>query len=284
VITSRLLLVGPFEGARRGGDTPGGGFRTRETGSSELVLVSQRFLAFATIWALGSTLPGASPRANEPVLVELFTSEGCSSCPPADRVLARLLSAPPAGVELIALGEHVDYWDSLGWKDRYSSPDFTQRQEAYARRLGLSGPYTPQLVVDGRIELVGSDEGAARRAISTAARNGGGFATARVVREDASHLYLDVSAEWAGSGAADVLVAFVEGHARSDVSRGENAGRTLDHVAVALSLAPVGHGTGSFQGSVRVPRPGTTGADRLVVFAQEPNGGPIRAAGTVELR
>ena len=268
----------------RRGDAPGGDFRTRETGSSELVHVSQRFLAFMTIWAVGSALPGAFPRANEPVLVELFTSEGCSSCPPADRVLARLLSAPPAGVELIALGEHVDYWDSLGWKDRYSSPDFTQRQEAYARRLGLRGPYTPQLVVDGRIQVVGSDEPAARAAVLEAARTAVGLATARVVREDASHLFLDVSAEWPVPRAAEVLVALVQDHARSEVSRGENAGRTLDHVAIVLSLTPVGRGTGSFRESVLVPRAGTARADRLVVLAQEPNGGPIRAAGAVELR
>ena len=102
------------------------------------------------------------------VLIELFTSEGCSDCPPADVVLQHL-EAGVAGAEVIVLGEHVTYWDRLGWKDRFSADIFTQRQEAYSRRFGLGSVYTPQMVVNGQVEFVGSDEARARKEILKAA-------------------------------------------------------------------------------------------------------------------
>src|SRR5438034_10624758 len=104
-----------------------------------------------------------------PILVELFTSEGCSDCPPADTVLGQLIRTQPiGGAEIVGLGEHVDYWDRLGWKDRFSSAALTGRQQLYQTRFGTESIYTPQMVVDGRAEFVGSDAPAARKAIEKA--------------------------------------------------------------------------------------------------------------------
>jgi len=109
----------------------------------------------------------AAPPA--PILVELFTSEGCSDCPPADALLEKLIAGQPAsGVAIIGLGQHVDYWDRLGWKDRFSSAALTERQQLYQARFRTESIYTPQMVVDGRVEFVGSDTNAARRAIERA--------------------------------------------------------------------------------------------------------------------
>lgn len=111
---------------------------------------------------------GAGPAV--PIVVELFTSEGCSSCPPADVFLQKLVETQPvAGAQVIALGEHVDYWDRQGWKDRFASASLTSRQQVYGARFNTDSVYTPQMIVDGRTEFVGSDANAARRALERAA-------------------------------------------------------------------------------------------------------------------
>lgn len=232
--------------------------------------------------AAGAAAPGAPARAEVPVLVELFTSEGCSSCPPADATLARVLARPPEGVRVIALGEHVDYWDALGWKDRAAAPAHARRQEAYVRRFGLAGAYTPQLVANGRVQLPGGDERRVRAAIAAAAGHGGREARVRAIGGDATHLRLEVRAEWDAPGPADVWVALVQDRARTLVARGENAGRLLEHVALVRGIVPVGRATATFRGAVAVPR--TERVDRAVVVVQDPDGGPVRAIGVAELR
>jgi len=237
-------------------------------------------LLFAVVASRAITV-GAEEAKPVPVLVELFTSEGCSSCPPADAALIRLLRAQPiAGVRIIALSEHVDYWDDLGWRDPFSSPSFTSRQEAYARRLPSGGVYTPQLVVGGAFHLVGSEESAARSAIEAAATEPRGEVVARVA--PGSEAVLEVEARWHSGIQAEVLVALVQDRAISRVERGENAGRTLEHAAVARVVSRVGAGSGSFSGRVKLP--GALEADRAVVFVQERDGGRIHGVTSVELR
>nr|MBA2527451.1 DUF1223 domain-containing protein [Pyrinomonadaceae bacterium] len=138
-------------------------------GAFVFALVNDNREPAPTTAAEGTPLP-ASAEA-KPIIVELFTSEGCSSCPPADEVLARLEQSPPVpGVEVIALSQHVDYWNRLGWADPFSSPQFSDRQKGYAQAFRQPRIYTPQMVVDGRAEFVGSDARRAREEIAKAAR------------------------------------------------------------------------------------------------------------------
>ena len=184
---------------------------------------------------------------------------------------------PSASAEIIGLGEHVDYWDQQGWKDRFSSPRFTERQQAYANRLRTDSIYTPQMIVDGQAAFVGSDVDAARRAIEAAAArphgdlrlsvdaNGGGSGRDR--------LAATVTVERLPSSGerADLLVALTEDHLRSDVKRGENRGRTLTHAAVVRDLRTVGDATAGAQVRTEFPLAGNWNREALsvVAFVQE---------------
>src|SRR5689334_11871955 len=169
--------------------------------------------------------------ADTPVIVELFTSEGCSSCPPADQLLAKLETQQPvAGVHIIALSEHVDYWDRLGWRDPFSSAQFTGRQQDYARQFRDNGPYTPEMVVDGITGFVGNQSGDALKAITQAGR-----APKASVRIAAADGKVTIQADGVKQ-AADVVVAITERNLLSNVARGENAGRKLQHTAVVRWL------------------------------------------------
>jgi hypothetical protein len=191
-------------------------------------------------------MPRSVSTVPPPVVVELYTSEGCSSCPPADALLQRLTDASAtSGPEIIALGEHVDYWDHQGWTDRFSSTLLTDRQRTYAARFNTESIYTPQMVVDGRAELVGSDAAAAHRAIDRAAAAAHG--TVRIAVASTGHrAQLGVDVNVAGLPAiargdrAEILVAITEDHLSSDVKRGENHGLVLKHVAVVRRLTTIG--------------------------------------------
>ena len=173
--------------------------------------------------------------APAPVVVELFTSEGCSSCPPADLLLRRLQQEQPiAGVQVIALSEHVDYWNQLGWKDPFSSHGFTERQRLYADFFHRDGAYTPQMVVDGASEFVGSDGRTALKAIAEAARSPKANVSL-ACQPDRLQVRIDPVPQ-----DADVLLAITENSLESKVTKGENRGRLMGHEAVTRRLAVIG--------------------------------------------
>lgn len=181
----------------------------------------------------------------QPVVVELFTSEGCSSCPPADALLKRLSEQQPvAGVQVIALEEHVDYWNHLGWSDPFSASAFSRRQDDYAQSFGTDGVYTPQMVVDGRFELVGSHSTQARETIQKAAnlpKLDVSLALSPNFSAEKPSVEVQVSNPH-GIKPYDVLelwLAITETNLQSDVKAGENSGETLKHAAVVRSLRKV---------------------------------------------
>jgi hypothetical protein len=211
------------------------------------------------------------PEPREAVLVELFTSEGCSSCPPADALLEKLDRGQPIpGAQIVVLSEHVDYWNHIGWADPYSSHAFSARQEQYARRFRTQGPYTPQMVVDGQSEFVGSDARAAESAIRSAANHQ--KAEIRITEEGGSAI-IDVAPLPIGTARkAAVFAAYAIDSGTQDVVRGENRGRRLHHVAIAKELKQIG--TVDERTLFKTKLPVASGA-RLIVFVQEFGNGPV---------
>jgi len=222
---------------------------------------------------LVAALLAASP---VPVLVELFTSEGCSSCPPADALLARLLKAQPVpGATVVGLSEHVDYWDSLGWKDPFSNALFTRRQEDYSRVVARGRVYTPQMVVGGRLDVLGSDEMAARSAVAHAAAEPHGILRLERRGKDVHLTAQDLPAH----ADARVLLAVVEDGLSNRVLRGENEGRTLSHAAVVRSLRRIGIASGpSFELDAEPALDPSWKAPRFIAFVQEEKSRKVLAA------
>jgi hypothetical protein len=196
-------------------------------------------LSLATIWVLFSLPALAAPAT--PILVELFTSEGCSDCPPADAFLKALDSAQPiSGAQLIVLEEHVDYWDDQGWRDPYSSHALTLRQSEYVDRLQVkNGPYTPQMVVDGNEAFVGSDRPQAGRAFAKQLSVPKISVQISALHVEDGKVLAHVEVGTVPSK-AEVFVAVALDHAQSQVLRGENGGKALKHVAIVERLNSVG--------------------------------------------
>jgi hypothetical protein len=225
-----------------------------------------------------------------PVVVELFTSEGCVDCPPADTLLDKLIATQPiAGAEIIALGEHVDYWDRLGWKDRFSSAALTNRQQRYQTRFATESIYTPQMVVDGRAEFVGSDAGAARKAIEKALALPHGRITIAVAGGAVRLTISDLPPVPRGDR-ADIVLVITESGLSTDVKRGENHGRVLKHAPAVRYLTTVGQiadGASGVTVEVGDIVPASDWkADRLAVvaFVQEQRGRTILASASVPMK
>jgi hypothetical protein len=249
------------------------------------------FFALASAAVLIGAQMGGQPAAPQPgaaavpVVVELFTSEGCSSCPAADAILRELeTSQSLAGVEIIALGQHVDYWNRLGWKDPFSAPEFTERQREYASSFG-TGSYTPQAVVNGRYEFVGSRRQELAETVRQAAQ--APRATVHLARAANGALAVTVTQLPVGTPAADVLLALTEIGLSSQVGRGENAGRLLRHASVVRALRPLGSvsaaGTFCATTPLNLASQWNTQNLRAVVLVQEHASRHIVGAGTLPL-
>ncbi|MEO5858293.1 MAG: DUF1223 domain-containing protein [Pyrinomonadaceae bacterium] len=210
-------------------------------------------------------------RVRRPVLVELFTSEGCSSCPPADRQLAFMQEHQTSfGAKVITLAYHVDYWDRLGWKDRFSSAEFSERQNAYISAKGLESSYTPQMIVDGGEQFVGSNGRKADQAVADAAKNVKG-----VVGLSLGDGNLNVTiGDLPEHQSASIMLAVAEDRLETDVRAGENNGNKLSHTGVVRSLTTINKIEASDQKlerSIAVPADAGWNSKnvRYVVFVQE---------------
>jgi hypothetical protein len=170
--------------------------------------------------------------SERPIVAELFTSEGCSSCPPADALLAELARRP----DVLALSFHVDYWDRLGWKDPYSSREATDRQNRYGKLFALPAVYTPQIVVDGKWEAVGSDRADVEHALELARRDRPEIPITLALEQGQARIKLGPGRD----GVASVLLVGFDRRHVTAVKRGENSGRTLTHVDVVRGVEEIG--------------------------------------------
>jgi hypothetical protein len=240
------------------------------------VAATATIVGFFGLMAVAAPVQAAAD-GRAPVVVELFTSQGCSSCPPADELLTELAMRP----DVIALSLHVDYWDYIGWKDPYGSPMMTKRQRRYASALGLRYVFTPQIIVDGGASMVGSDRGAVEMAIAQA--------RARQKTVDVSFRpdnggMVVIAAGQAPKAGATVWQAIYDEDRETEVKRGENAGRTIRNVNVVRSFERLGTWTGE---RLEIPLNLTNAAARgrygCAIIVQEGRSGPVIGAAVLML-
>ena len=262
-------------------------YMSRHSANHLLVWTIVVFCAWSSAYANGQSAQAIRNTDSHPILVELFTSEGCSSCPPADDFIQKLDALQPVdGAQLIVLSEHVTYWDHDGWKDANSSAALTDRQSAYVHVMGLPTPYTPQIIVDGAKEMRINDAQQVEKLFQQA------VTTPKIpVRLSAVSLdqgapgllrtHIETDANTAKSN-ADVFVAIALDHVDSQVLRGENGGKRLTHVAVVQQITKVGklQKGKTFAEDVQVKlKPGTDrNGIRVVAFVQEQGPGQLLGA------
>jgi len=242
---------------------------------------------FLTLRGEGATVP---PQSQKVAVLELFTSEGCSSCPPADVLLQQVHGRTTQDGQLvIGISEHVTYWNSLGWKDPYSAETFTARQEKYAERLANGQPYTPQAVLNGHVQLLGSDSRALQDALHREAARKSVEVTisSANVQPQAIDLKFAVQGLVQGSDKIEIVAVITDDTDRSSVLRGENSGRSLTHVSVARLMTTVATVRNDGEQSVRLALPSSLhlahGAQHLVLLAQAPHQEEILGATSVAL-
>jgi hypothetical protein len=240
---------------------------------------------FASVLAVAGLAMGQSSKTI-PVVIELFTSEGCSSCPPADRLLAALdREQPVPGAQLIVLSEHVDYWNTLGWVDPYSSHEFSERQQRYGEALRIQDVYTPQAVVDGRLEVVGNSAPKLETAIQQAMHQKKVPLQLRVSQSEKG-IHVEVRTEDSVPRGAEVYFAIAEDGVESKVSAGENGGRVLTHTAVVRSLTKGGRLAAAGNDGIAMDLKTSTRWGkhlRVIALLEERDGGKILGAAVGEL-
>lgn len=227
-------------------------------------------------------IPPAPPDTGAVAVVELFTSEGCSSCPPADRLLRTLVKeSRMQNRPVYALSFHVDYWNQLGWTDPYSDAAYSRRQRQYSHALGVD-TYTPQIVVNGREAMVGSRSRTVRRSIQSALEDPAQVHVAIAIDSTTAPLRVGYRLDGPVSADADLRLAVVERGLSQDVKRGENAGRTLRHANVVRSFTTV---SAKHSGTAELPLPDAVDPTNASVMAyvQTPSG-PILGADRVDLK
>lgn len=230
----------------------------------------------AAVLALGSiaVLGTAAAGGKSPTVVELFTSQGCSSCPPADRYLGKLAQRD----DIIALSFHVDYWDYIGWKDTFALPQATARQRRHGRFLNARYVYTPEMVIDGIVDVVGSQSDEVEKTIAAARLATQNSLSVGLVASGQDRATIKIDGR-SGMPAADVWLIEFDAKHTVDVRRGENSGRRLTYHNVVRTIRKVGHWRGD---ATEIPVDLTpmreTGRDGCVVIVQKEHGGPVFGA------
>jgi hypothetical protein len=239
----------------------------------------------AVAWVTGAAFNYKSSIESDKgfAVVELFTSEGCSSCPPADALAAKI-ARETSGRPVYILSFHVDYWNRLGWKDVYSKAEYSARQKRYSGWMHLSGVYTPQMVVNGKTEMVGSNEKALRRAITANLTKASTVTlTVNNVSLSQSTLQLRYTTTNLNDNAA-INIAFIQSNAQTQVKGGENAGKTLPHINIVRELKTIplnGHNVGT--AALPLPAEFDMKKGKVIAFIQNTNTGEILAAREVML-
>jgi hypothetical protein len=210
-------------------------------------------------------------------VLELFTSEGCSSCPPADDLMAKIQSE--AGMKPIyILAYHVDYWDRQGWKDKFSSADFSNRQTQYGNWLNVSPIYTPQLIINGKTQFIGSDESAIRKEISAELSSSSNTTLTIQTQQNGSELTVRYQVSNATNNSS-LLIAVLQKNAQDKVERGENAGRTLFYVQIVRKLQTESlNNPGGVSKVIELPKDFNRQNWEVVCFIQDQGNGRISAA------
>lgn len=257
---------------------------------TDMITTRRSFLSLLTATgAAGLTggLSGADPclaatrNTGGPVVLELFTSQGCSSCPPADKLLGELAGRP----DVIALAYHVDYWNYIGWTDPFSSKTMSDRQRRYAAAMGLSTIYTPQLVIDGEADIVGSHRGAVLAELDRRRVDTGRARVAVDLRQEGGEIVVSLSPTDGTAGVgADLILVGSDDKRVTEVPRGENSGRTLAEAAIVRFYSQLGTWDGT---AARVQIPASILAEpveRLSLLVQTPGQRRILGAGTLLLK